>query len=673
MTQTAGVHDGAVTRGAVQTRHAVEPARVAVPLRRRPSALRPNLAHRSDIDGLRGLAVLAVVLFHAEVPGLQGGYVGVDVFFVISGYLITQRLVAARLAGGFSAWDFYARRIRRLLPALLTTVAGTLLAGWALLPLHRWDELGRTALASVVSLSNVLFWRSAGYWEPESLSRPLLHTWSLSVEEQFYLVWPAVILLLLFTFGGRRAGRALAVLAVGALAVSVLVTATRPSAAFYLTPFRVHEFALGGLCVWADARTWPATAWHDRVRRLLVLGGVGLVLLAVVAFDEATAFPGVAVLVPALGTVAVILARAPDGVAGLMTNRPLVRVGLISYSLYLVHWPVLVLTREVAGPAPAWVAAALVLTAVLSQAQHRLVEQRFRLRGPTRTDGWPDFRRRTVPVLGVVALTVLAGIGTVRAGNDPSRYDLSVQPVAATSQAEVNAARGRLAADLCAEGRQGTVCGTVSRAAPNVLVIGDSQGQDGLNLLAAVDPDRSYLVAARNGCPPVFDLDGLTYAFEGCAALNEERFADIDALAPDLDAVVVASRINPARVGPLLEVVGWLQDRVPQVVVLGVGAEYEEQAWQVALEHGRAEGLDEALARTLEPGTAALNDRVRTLVEDAGAAYLDRYDWVCPDTCRAFVPGTDQLVVFDQTHLTRAAVAPLASYLEPQVVAALGV
>ena len=300
------------------------------------------MRYRKDIDGLRAVAVLAVVFFHSKLPGFSGGFVGVDVFFVISGFLITGLMAHDRGADRFSLVTFYFRRVRRIVPALLCVyVACTLLAAVLMLP-GDMAEFGRSLLSSATFISNHFFYRLAGYFGGESDLKPLLHTWSLSIEEQFYLVWP-----LLFLVIGRWQYRWLPyfVWAAGAisLAASVVMVGYQKEAAFFLAPFRAWELLLGASLALLSRR--PAIpAW---LAELCASAGLSMIVASVLFLDEGHAFPGLLALPPCLGTALLIFAgmeRRP-AVTRLLSTGPAVAVGLISYSLYLWHWPILSFAR----------------------------------------------------------------------------------------------------------------------------------------------------------------------------------------------------------------------------------------------------------------------------------------------------------------------------------------
>jgi len=335
--------------------------------------------YRREIDGLRALAVVPVILFHAGLPGFRGGYVGVDVFFVISGYLITSLLLSELAAGTFSLARFYERRARRLLPALFTVMAFCIPAAWLwLLPPDIKDLSESLAYVSIFA-SNILFSRQSGYFDTAAELKPLLHTWSLGVEEQFYLLFPLVLLLL---WRVARPGIAAVVAALGVFSLYQSMTRVHDTAAVYLLTTRGWELAIGALIALPAGST--ALSARRPVRELMAAAGAAMVLYAVFVFTEETPFPGAAALIPTVGTTLILLCGAPDTAIGrILASRPLVAVGLISYSAYLWHQPLLAFARQARpeGLATWSLAAISVLSLGVAYGSWRFVEQPFRRPG----------------------------------------------------------------------------------------------------------------------------------------------------------------------------------------------------------------------------------------------------------------------------------------------------
>lgn len=300
--------------------------------------LRAPVGYRPEIDGLRAIAVLAVVLFHARVPGLSGGFVGVDVFFVISGYLIARLIQREQAEGRFSFMGFYERRVRRILPALLAMLAASGVAALILLP-QDLQRFGSSLAAITVFASNVEFARWNDYFGFATGSAPLLHTWSLAVEEQFYIVFP-----LLLALAGRWAPRALipllALTAAGSFGYSAWAAEHSATLAFYSPLSRAWEFLIGVLLATAG----QSAPRNRRLGDVLAFAGLAAIAFAVWRLTPASPFPGVNALAPCLGAALFIHgARAPGSLAArALSLRPLVVLGLISYSLYLWHWPLIV-------------------------------------------------------------------------------------------------------------------------------------------------------------------------------------------------------------------------------------------------------------------------------------------------------------------------------------------
>jgi peptidoglycan/LPS O-acetylase OafA/YrhL len=337
-----------------------------------------RLKYQPEVDGLRALAVVPVVLFHARVPGFGGGYVGVDVFFVISGYLITGILTEDLNAGRFSIFNFYERRVRRIIPALMAVILATLIAGAALLLPYQLADLAHSAVNAVGFTSNIWFWRQTGYFAGATGLQPLIHTWSLAVEEQFYVLFP-IGLYLLHRFRLLKIGVAV-ILALSLVAASILVF-RMPAATFYLLPTRAWELMLGALLAVGTV----SAVQSQRAREWLAFAGLAMILVPVAVYTERTLFPGLAAVPPCLGAFLIILAGRSGRtvVTDALSGTIPVRIGLISYSLYLWHWPILVFARQwsIVEPGPWAIIACIALSFLAAWASWRFVEKPFRTRG----------------------------------------------------------------------------------------------------------------------------------------------------------------------------------------------------------------------------------------------------------------------------------------------------
>jgi len=387
------------------------------------------LSYRPEVDGLRAIAVLAVVFYHAHL-GITGGFVGVDLFFVISGYLITSLILRDLEKGSFSLADFWERRVRRIFPALGVMVLLTLLLGGGMffISIERYADLGKSAVAQVFMMSNIYFWRTIGYFTGSAEEKPLMHTWSLAVEEQFYLLVP-IILLVLFRFWRDRPDRKMLLFKLfswgiaGSLAFSAIMLSSRDAGfAFYLLPTRAWELLCGSLL------SVMPSALHPR-RRIVgeVISWIGLaaILGSVFYYRKDMVFPGPAALLPCLGAAFVILGtNTREGglpiVGRILSWKPMVFIGLISYSLYLWHWPLLVYFDlwSFAGKSSIQArAGVIVLAFVLALLSWRYVETPFRKKRLAKS-------RRAIFAFGLAtsAVVLLLGFALIQIGHYPALF-----------------------------------------------------------------------------------------------------------------------------------------------------------------------------------------------------------------------------------------------------------
>lgn len=381
--------------------------------------------YRADVDGLRAVAVTLVLLYHAEL-GFRGGYIGVDIFFVISGFLITGLLLKEVKHEEFTLSRFWHRRIRRIMPASIVMVAATLIAGCFLLLPSDLKELSKSTIAQQAMLANVYYWRNVGYFDGPANLKPLLHTWSLAVEEQFYIVYPFVIYFL------RRCRTktivtVLLAASIVSLALSELAVRTSPSTAFFMLPMRAWELLLGGLICFA-----PPIA-QRYAERVSCLGTIGI-LVSALFFHEQTPFPGLTALVPCIGTALLIYANSNTGtnVGRMLASRPIVFVGLMSYSLYLWHWPVLVYLRYVDENAQLTSAtriAAVLITGALAYLSWKFIETPVRLGAIFKSR--PSLFAATATCVG---LLFAGGFALIQANGLPNRYDDKLRQVLVTME-----------------------------------------------------------------------------------------------------------------------------------------------------------------------------------------------------------------------------------------------
>ena len=492
----------------------------------RPSS---DFTYRPDIDGLRAVAILSVLGFHILPAWLPGGFVGVDVFFVISGYLISGILLKDLQRGTFSFVGFYGRRIRRIFPALFVVLAFVLACGWlALLP-NEYQLLGKHTAAGAAFVANIAFYKEIVYFDTDAALKPLLHLWSLGIEEQFYILWP---LFLFLTWRVRTIQLALILAVAGvSFAINILKTGSHPEGAFYLPQVRFWELLIGALLAHAELfskklRTTPRPAG------VLAWLGVILLTLAIATFNKDRLFPGWWATLPVAGAALLIAAGPATWInRHLLANRLMIGVGLISYPLYLWHWPLLSLLRTVNGPelAPAAALAVAALAFVLACGTYWLIELPVQSYRPK--------ERVVVPLFASVMVMGLVGYASYAQAISPRSAAFGLERILRTSQERA------FPGPHLSRVEPGTSWLMKQGDSPHrVLFFGDSNLQQyypRVDRVLSEDPShsKSVLFAATGGCAPIPGVRERHHPHcDGFVARTVERARD-----PAIDTIVIAA------------------------------------------------------------------------------------------------------------------------------------
>ena len=487
--------------GADRPAHPKRPAHGATAQPRPQPHLRPLHApkYRRDIDGLRAIAVLSVLGFHAFPSLVRGGFIGVDIFFVISGFLISTIIFESLEENRFSYAEFYMRRIKRIFPALVLVLFASLAFGWYTLMPDEYQQLGKHVFTGAGFISNIALWRESGYFDNTAATKPLLHLWSLGIEEQFYIFWP-----LLVSFAWRRKLGFLALMAIvgsASFAVNMLTVKADPTAAFYSPLSRVWELMIGSVLAYVLLHR-PASLSKQGNR--LSLAGLAVIAAALLLLDKNDVFPGWRALLPTVGAF-LIIAAGPDAWLNrkLLGNRLMVAIGLISYPLYLWHWPLLSLANiiDVGLVSNGTKLALLAASFVLATLTYQLVERPLR--------AWKNNPLKIGTLCAVLAALAASGALLYAKGGVPSR---PVAQNAGIAQVALNLSlRHQVPEEPChlANAQADSFCKAYNSAAtgPLMVVWGDSHAGAWLPVFVAMAQERNYrlMLFSHLGCPPLLD------------------------------------------------------------------------------------------------------------------------------------------------------------------------
>ncbi|CAN7411246.1 acyltransferase family protein [Mesorhizobium caraganae] len=645
---------------------------------------------RPDIEGLRALAVAGVIAFHFGFTGLPGGFAGVDIFFVISGYLITRHLLAEIAeTGRLDLWRFYARRARRLLPASLFVILATLVAGAFILAPEEQSLYSKGAMYASAYMINLWLIRwSFDYFAADATSNPFIHFWSLSVEEQFYLAWPALLVLAAWLRPGKRG----AILVIGiagliSFAVCAWLTTMAQPWAFYFSPLRAWEFAAGGL-----ATMVPQKFWQDRPLLAAPLAWLGLAFIAgaYLSFNEDAPFPGFMALMPVAGTVLLLLAGAGKGVNNEVRNGPsavlalppLQWVGKLSYSLYLWHWPVIVFAATLVPElSPLQRLGCMALTLALSLFTYHVIEN------PIRRNGWlmANAARALVPAVLLTGTGVAAAYANARL----VVHDLDPQQRSIAASAARPSTAREAGCVLSYETVTPKACVFGTRTAGHTIALfGDSHADHwSTPLIEAAEKNNTKVVTwLKSSCRAsrmTVWVSKLKRDYTECDQWRERSIRQIIAARPSLVVIseIAQSSLRKMSVGMQMPE---SRDADARAGLRATLEAFSQAGLKVAFIRDvpfNDDHVDTCVARALWRGqTPSLCDQKRTeAANDAGAAierdivrtvpgasYIDLTNQFCDQhTCHAFING--KLAYRDRHHLA----TPFAESLEPVVEKAL--
>lgn len=603
---------------------------------------------RKDIEGLRALAVLSVILFHLDFAFIPGGFLGVDIFFVISGYLISRNILQDLGKGKFSFKTFYAKRARRLLPALFATLLCTLLASFFIFSPDDSLRLAKVAISSVFSLSNFFFWSELGYFDSSAELKPLLHTWSLSVEEQFYIVWPSFLVVLYSIRKYRLFWPTIILTAIASLVLAQNAQSDNQGAAFFLTPFRIFEFCIGALIV-----TLPRILTQSNIYSELffALGLAGLAS-SVVLFSDQTPMPGLYSLVPCIATALIIYAANPDYLGRLLNNRVMVYTGAISYSLYLVHWPVIVFFKYHFGLESGLLEKGGLLLSffLLSSLMYRYIETPlrvpFRHTTTKRTNGFAYI------VSAALIIFLVSGQAIYTQGwrfrlPESIRAIPSVDQMWTERNPVVRVGECFLMKTQSFSQFNQQTCLNLKPDRRNYLVLGDSFAADSYHILSTAYKDVNFVQATAESCSPILGA----YQYESCQSLLDFIFFDF---LPNskIDGVILSSSWRYNDAPQIKKAIEFLYTQTDEVVVIGSGIRFMEGVPKLIVDSGSSSINEmESYANTHihsseREGNAALREAIEPL-----APFIDYQKYQCPDLCKIFTANGD-LAFIDFGHLT---------------------
>lgn len=643
-----------------------------------------SIAYRPEIDGLRAIAVLSVLFAHANVGGFAGGFVGVDVFFVISGFLITSLIIKDLKAGAFSFVDFWERRIRRILPPLAAVIITSLIAGWFLYLPSDYANLGKQVAAQSVFGSNILFKMQAGYFDTSNIIKPLLHTWSLAVEEQFYFFFPLAAFLI-WKYRQEKAFKYFAVFTAVSFIAAAFLVRNSPSSAFYLLPFRAWELMIGALLVLRPVYL------QGRAKEALGWAGLGFILTAVFFYTEEIMFPGATALLPCLGA-GMIIASNTGGfniVGKILSMRGPAFIGLISYSLYLWHWPILAFTRY-SGLFPfSWWVAGLCLggSFLLAVLSWKYIETPFRKKKILK-----NTKQAYLGAFAFIIFMAASGLIIAQSNGVPLRLDEVVADYAAGAD-DINPHRDECNKPDFERFKTSNLCQSNpdKNIKPSFVLWGDSHADaiaSSFYDLSEKYKRNGYIVTAH-GCGPVLDYQLKGYDGFDCVRFNnlmldfirQKKIRNVflvaswdERLRNDKDYYKNKEWFERYRkdysdisMAALKRTVDEIQATGARVYIMKniPAAPFDPPRFLALHELYRVDAGDVTLKRkAYEESRAAKIDNFERMTEKSGIVFIDPIDTLCDETKCNFAADGHSLY-FNEGHLSSYGALYLNGLFEP--------
>jgi peptidoglycan/LPS O-acetylase OafA/YrhL len=618
----------------------------------------PNVAkqksYRRDIDGLRAVAVLLVVVFHLGGTHLDGGFIGVDMFFVISGYLITGIITRDMAEDRFTILGFYERRVRRIFPALSAVLFACSVACYFFLPPTDLLQYAHSLFSSLFSYANFYFWTQADYFAPTYM-KVLLHTWSLAVEEQFYLLLPAALLLLRRRPALLRPALLLSLAA--SLSMSAWLSVHNVQAAFFTPHARAWELLIGS----ALALGIIQVPKSRRVREMMAISGALMIAFAALTFSAHTPLLGVAMLLPCIGS-ALLLSTGEEGtfVSSLLSSRPLVSIGLISYSVYLWHWPVILFAKMGIIPGitftgPRNKIAILVVSLVLGWLSWMFIEQ------PFRAGRFKRMSRRTVFACALASSSIICAIGATYAVSHglPSRFPSEAVQVASYlgKQQEMRIGTCFISTNNSFADYLPARCAAFDPTRHNYLLFGDSHAAALWFGLQEELAGANVMQATASGCAPTFGR----YDSSDCGKMRQYVYESYLPNHP-VDGVILTERWSQSSdIDHIAPAIAWFKSRSIPVIAVGPVQEYDvplPMLLAFAIKRHDA-SLPE---RHIVPNFVQLDQRLQARMAEWQVPYLSPLQTLCPaGHCREYVDSQGKVpTLADDNHLTNQASLQIA-------------